>query len=146
MAALPHRDRTTRRIDVLHRVKTACRYLVNYLVVLSLLSAPWTPLTAASTARQGNSSTSANAAVQPSPSTPPLDQLSANDAVCASPDAAPATGFGHLPLSFIPNMGQTDPAVQFHGHALGGNVFFASNEVVFSLPTPTKTQTAKPTH
>src|SRR5258708_15957869 len=102
MAASPHRDRTTRRYDVLQRVKTACRYLVNYLVVISLLSAPWTPLTAASTARQGSSSTSASAVVQPSPPTPTLDQLSVNDAVCASPDAAPVTRFGHLRVSFIP--------------------------------------------
>src|SRR5262249_23163467 len=79
------------------------------------------------------------------PPAPPVNPTLVQDTVCATSDAAPVTGFGHLPLSFIPNQGQTDAAVRFHGHALGGNVFFAANEVVFSLPTPTKIQSAKPT-
>lgn len=55
--------------------------------------------------------------------------------VSISPD------FGRLPLSFVPNAGQTDTAVRFQSRGLGGNIFFTPDEVVLSLPTPTQTQT-----
>ena len=42
--------------------------------------------------------------------------------------------FSNVPLSFIPNLGQTDPDVRFHVQGLGGMLFFASREVVLSLP------------
>lgn len=46
------------------------------------------------------------------------------------------TNFQQLPLSFIPNQGQADQEVRFHVEGLGGSLFFAPREVVFSLPNP----------
>jgi hypothetical protein len=52
----------------------------------------------------------------------------------------PAWGWGSrrpalsgLPLSFVANQGQADPAVRFQAHALGGTVFFTPSEVVLTL-------------
>ncbi|MCL4303384.1 MAG: SBBP repeat-containing protein [Anaerolineae bacterium] len=50
------------------------------------------------------------------------------------------TTLARLPLRFIPNQGQTDPAVKFHVHSLGGSLFFNQKEVVFSLPAPVEEQ------
>ena len=48
---------------------------------------------------------------------------------------APQTGSSpNLPLSFVPNRGQTDPRVSYVAHGLGGMLFFAPREVVLSLP------------
>jgi len=56
----------------------------------------------------------------------------------AVPTTAPASvvnlDFGKLPLSFVPNAGQTNPAVRFQVHDLGGTIFFAASEVVLTLP------------
>ena len=50
-------------------------------------------------------------------------------------DPAPvAPDLEALPLSFVPNVGQTDPAVQFQAQSLSGTVFFTAAEVVLSLP------------
>jgi len=49
-------------------------------------------------------------------------------------DAAIASGFGKLPLSFVPNAGQSNPAVRFQVRSKGGTLFFTPNEVVLSLP------------
>ena len=49
-------------------------------------------------------------------------------------DAAAVQEFGRLPLSFVPNAGQTDPAVRFQVRGLGGTLFFTPGEVVLSLP------------
>ena len=60
-------------------------------------------------------------------------------AVLSNPTSAPAPAiapdFGKLPLSFVPNAGQTDPAVRFEVRGMGGMIFFKANEVVLSLPT-----------
>lgn len=51
--------------------------------------------------------------------------------------AAPsAASVEYLPLSFIPNVGQTDDAVRYQVQSLGGMLFFTANEVVLSLPSP----------
>ena len=42
--------------------------------------------------------------------------------------------FGKLPLSFVPNVGQTDQAVHFQVNSFGGTLFFTPQEVVLSLP------------
>jgi CSLREA domain-containing protein/uncharacterized repeat protein (TIGR01451 family) len=42
-----------------------------------------------------------------------------------------------LPLSFVPNAGQTDDAVRFQVRSLSGTLFFAQQEVVLSLPAST---------
>lgn len=48
---------------------------------------------------------------------------------------APQSGSSaNLPLSFVPNRGQTDPSVRYVAHGLGGMLFFAPREVVLSLP------------
>ena len=44
--------------------------------------------------------------------------------------------FSQLPLSFVPNAGQTNPAVRFQVRGMGGTLFFTPREVVLSLPTP----------
>jgi hypothetical protein len=54
-----------------------------------------------------------------------------------APAAPPAIqrDFGKLPLSFVPNAGQTNPAVRFQVRGMGGTLFFTPKEVVLSLPT-----------
>ena len=39
-----------------------------------------------------------------------------------------------LPLTFVPNAGQTDPAVGFQAETRGGTLFFMPSEVVLALP------------
>jgi len=41
-----------------------------------------------------------------------------------------------VPLFFVPNQGQSDPAVRFQARALGGAAFFTANDVVLALPQP----------
>src|SRR5262245_36553055 len=41
-----------------------------------------------------------------------------------------------VPLFFVPNQGQSDPAVLFQAHALGGAAFFTASEMVLALPQP----------
>ena len=56
-----------------------------------------------------------------------------------SPAPAAPTAAGnylHQSLSFVPNAGQSDPAVRMQVQALGGTLFFTPGEVVLSLPTP----------
>lgn len=50
--------------------------------------------------------------------------------------ALPQTLLVHLPLRFVPNYGQIEPEVSFHVRSLGGNLFFAPREVIFTLPAP----------
>lgn len=38
-----------------------------------------------------------------------------------------------LPLAFVPNLGQTNPEVQYQAHDLGGTLYFSEKEVVLSL-------------
>lgn len=56
----------------------------------------------------------------------------------ASPPDAPRPPAGalmqSLPLAFVPNLGQSDPAVRFQAKSLGGAVFFTPSEVVLALP------------
>lgn len=47
-----------------------------------------------------------------------------------------APDFDNLPLSFVPNAGQADPAVRFQAHGMGSTLFFTPGEVVLSLPAP----------
>ncbi|MBX3086731.1 MAG: SBBP repeat-containing protein [Anaerolineae bacterium] len=55
-----------------------------------------------------------------------------------SPQSAIQQGYGQLPLSFVPNVGQTDAAAQFQVNGLGGTLFFTPEEVVLSLPQAKK--------
>jgi uncharacterized repeat protein (TIGR01451 family) len=49
--------------------------------------------------------------------------------------AQASAGFDRLPLSFVPNQGQSHPAVRYQAHALGGSVlFFTQDGVVLALP------------
>ena len=41
-----------------------------------------------------------------------------------------------LPLSFVPNAGQTNPAVRFTVHGPAGRLFFTPATVVLALPAP----------
>ncbi len=60
-------------------------------------------------------------------------------APAATPEPAINLDFGKLPLSFIPNAGQTDPAVRFQVHDTGGTIFFTPDQVVLTLPTAEQT-------
>lgn len=57
-------------------------------------------------------------------------QVSSTDAQVPSA----ATSYGQLPLSFIPNVGQSDAVVLYQVRAMGGMVFFINDAVVLSLP------------
>ena len=46
----------------------------------------------------------------------------------------PALDLAALPLSFVLNTGQTDPAVKFQARSMGGTLFFTPGEVVLALP------------
>ena len=62
--------------------------------------------------------------------------LSSISPAAPTPAGLTATPDSHkLPLSFVPNAGQTDPAVRFEVRGMGGTLFFKANEVVLSLPT-----------
>lgn len=52
----------------------------------------------------------------------------------ATAEPAVDAHFGHLPLSFIPNMGQANPTVRYQVRGAGGVVSFTDDEVVLSLP------------
>jgi hypothetical protein len=59
--------------------------------------------------------------------------------------SALANAYGHIPLSFEANQGQTDPAVQFLSRGSGYALFLTSQEAVLSLSkTVTPTATAGP--
>jgi hypothetical protein len=49
---------------------------------------------------------------------------------------AVAAAYGQIPLSFEPNEGQTDPAVQFLSRGSGYTLFLTSQEAVLSLSRP----------
>jgi hypothetical protein len=48
--------------------------------------------------------------------------------------AAQTPAFGALPLAFVPNHGQADPAVAMQVRGPQGTVSFTPHEVVFALP------------
>ena len=50
-------------------------------------------------------------------------QASAPISAPSAPVSAAAAQYGQLPLSFVPNAGQSNSAVRFQTHALGGEVF-----------------------
>src|SRR5215470_8773090 len=52
---------------------------------------------------------------------------------------ASARGFATLPLSFEPNLGQTDPQVKFTAHGNGYALFLTPTKAVVSLVSPDKT-------
>ncbi|NOK63541.1 MAG: hypothetical protein GFH27_549371n40 [Chloroflexi bacterium AL-W] len=45
-----------------------------------------------------------------------------------------STALHNLPLSFIPNRGQTDERVMYESQGLGGHIFFTRDDIVLSLP------------
>src|SRR6266545_564393 len=50
-----------------------------------------------------------------------------------------------LPITFIPNAGQTDPSVRMQARGLHGNLFFGAGELTLALRPPTRDKTpAKP--
>ena len=63
----------------------------------------------------------------------------------AVPVSSAAAGYGQLPLSFVPNVGQSDAVVRYQAHAMGGMLFFEDDAVVLSLPT-TEDQTRSVVH
>ncbi|HKP53128.1 MAG TPA: SBBP repeat-containing protein [Chloroflexia bacterium] len=57
------------------------------------------------------------------------------------PDAAP--DIAALPLSFEPNVGQTDPSVSFLARASGSTLYFTGSEVVIALQSSVATKEGK---
>ncbi|MHB8113350.1 MAG: DUF7948 domain-containing protein, partial [Bellilinea sp.] len=53
-----------------------------------------------------------------------------------SPTRSALANLSRLPLSFIPNAGQTNPAARFLVKSLGGTLFFTPTGVVLLLPNP----------
>ncbi|UWZ81937.1 DUF7948 domain-containing protein [Occallatibacter riparius] len=54
-----------------------------------------------------------------------------------------ASSYGHLPLAFEVNRGQTDPRVRFLARGSGYGVFLTSQEAVLALRTPDSSDTRK---
>lgn len=52
------------------------------------------------------------------------------------PHKARLPDLGASPATFVPNAGQTDPAVRFLTHGMGSTVFFTPGEAVLVLPAP----------
>lgn len=46
-------------------------------------------------------------------------------------------GAGQAPISFVPNVGQSDPSVQFQAQGAGGAMSFKSGEIVMTFDSPT---------
>ncbi len=63
----------------------------------------------------------------------------------AVPHASAAASYGNLPLSFIANAGQIDPAVHFQVRSGGGTLSFESEGVTLSLPSAIPRRGLKPT-
>ncbi len=61
---------------------------------------------------------------------PPV--MDSHPALAASPAQTGAAASGGLPLSFIPNRGQTDPQVVFQASSAGGALFFTADEIVIA--------------
>jgi hypothetical protein len=53
--------------------------------------------------------------------------------MAASTEAGELASYGQLPLSFIPNRGQTDARVRYHAQAAGVQVFLTDNKAIFSF-------------
>lgn len=51
--------------------------------------------------------------------------------------------YGQLPLSFEPNLGQTDPQVKFVSHGAGYTLFLTDSEAVFSFESRSRTKKPK---
>lgn len=62
----------------------------------------------------------------------------------AQTGTATAPDLSRLPLSFVPNAGQTNHAVHFQVRTPGGTLFFTSGQVVLALPTLAAPQTSSP--
>src|SRR5262245_37380366 len=54
----------------------------------------------------------------------------------SSPASPSPLDMGKLPLSFEPNVGNTNPSVRFRARVPGGAIFFTPNEVVLSMVPP----------
>ena len=50
------------------------------------------------------------------------------------PGSSSEARYGQLPLSFVPNAGQSDAVVRYQAHGMGGMLYFEDEAVVLSLP------------
>src|SRR5438477_898034 len=73
----------------------------------------------------------------------------AHDVTASAPATTPAdrarvaANFANLPLSFEPNLGQTDPQVKFLSKNTHYNLFLTSDEAVFTLPISKREKSSK---
>jgi hypothetical protein len=65
--------------------------------------------------------------------TPRLADNDMNEVVI-SDSTVDADRYGQLPLSFVPNAGQSDAAVHYQAQGMGGTLFFEDDTVTLSLP------------
>jgi hypothetical protein len=73
----------------------------------------------------------------------PLNARLSKQLVSPDDQARIASSFGNLPLSFEPNLGQTDPQVKFLSRNPHYNLFLTSNEAVFTLPIAQREKTQR---
>ncbi len=71
-----------------------------------------------------------------------VSAITPEEAVCSGLDTNPPHNFIRLPLSFIPNVGQSDISVHSHVRVFGGMVYFTPDETVLLLPVPDNLATA----
>jgi Ser-Thr-rich glycosyl-phosphatidyl-inositol-anchored membrane family/FG-GAP-like repeat/Beta-propeller repeat/FG-GAP repeat len=62
-----------------------------------------------------------------------VDQTKTPSSSPALPAAIPAANYGLLPISFVPNAGQSDAVVRYQANAMGGMLFFEDDALVLSL-------------
>jgi Beta-propeller repeat len=68
----------------------------------------------------------------------PLNAVATTHPASPAEQARIAASFGSLPLSFEPNLGQTDPQVKFLSRNSHYNLFLTANEAVFTLPVASR--------
>ncbi len=78
-------------------------------------------------------------------STDPREMVRADEGSSHTPSGL-TLDYSSLPLSFIPNVGQLDPHIQYYVHGMGSELLFAPDEVTLNVPSSTEedaTQTVR---
>ncbi|HEX6289758.1 MAG TPA: SBBP repeat-containing protein [Herpetosiphonaceae bacterium] len=74
----------------------------------------------------------------------PLPSLATGLADVPRPPMKPS--LANLPIAFVPNVGQTDPSVEFQAQGLGGTLFFTPDQIVLTLPTASRSDQSTDDH
>lgn len=106
------------------------------LCLLMVVGATWTFMRPVKSGVRTSAAVSRNSATSASAST---------QAVNPAEQSRVAANFANLPLSFEPNLGQTDPQVKFLSRNSHYNLFLTSNEAVFTLPVAAREKATRGT-